>query len=161
MLHLYNTHEKAVQRFKPLREPDVRFYACGPTVYNYAHLGNLSTYLVNDIVIRSLRFLGYRVQAVMNITDIDDKTIRDSQIAGEKLNVFTQKYTQLFNEDLEKLSITSFDSQHPISEHIGSMIFIIQKLIDLEYAYLSEDGSVYYRVSKFSGYEKLAGLDMS
>ena len=145
-LHIYNTLTRKKEKFKPMHDPDVRFYACGPTVYNYAHIGNLSTNLVSDTVIRIFRFLGYRVDALMNITDIDDKTIRDSQKEGMELLAFTQKYTQLFHEDLEKLGIDQFDREKPISELIDEMVEIIQELLDKRYAYLADDGSIYYSI---------------
>lgn len=159
-LHIYNTESRKKERFKPIRHPDVRFYACGPTVYNYAHIGNLSSFLMEDIIIRILRFLGYRVDALMNITDIDDKTIRDSQCAGIPLLEFTKKYTDIFNEDLRKLGIGSFNRQKPISELIPEMIDIIQQLLDKKMAYIADDGSVYFSIKTFKKYGKLAHLDM-
>jgi cysteinyl-tRNA synthetase len=103
MLSLYNTLSRKQEPFKPLKENKVKFYACGPTVYNYAHIGNLCCYTFEDIIIRALRFLGYDVDALMNLTDIDDKTIRDSQKEHTTLKAFTEKYSALFLEDLKKL----------------------------------------------------------
>lgn len=114
-LHIYNTLSREKERFKPLRQDEVKVYYCGPTPYNYAHIGNLRAYLFEDMVVRSLRFLGYKVKTVMNITDIDDKTIRDSQKAGKSLKDFTEFYTEQFLLDLKKLFIVPADIIAPIS----------------------------------------------
>lgn len=160
-LHLYNTATRSLERFKPLRQDEVKVYYCGPTPYNYAHIGNLRAYLFEDFVIRTLRFLGYKVKTVMNITDIDDKTIRDSQKSGKTLQEFTEYYAGEFLKDLEKLGIQKADTIAPISWLIPEMQTLIQWLLDKGYAYLAEDGSIYYRVEKFKTYGNLANLDMS
>ncbi len=160
MLHLYNTLSRSIEPFKPLSDEKVKFYACGPTVYNYAHIGNLCCYTFEDIVIRSLEFLGYSVDALMNLTDIDDKTIRDSQKEDKTLREFTQLYTDLFFQDLAKLAITSFSRHKPISELVPEMIAMTQKLIDKKHAYVSDDGSVYFDIKSFKKYGNLAHLDM-
>lgn len=124
-LHIYNTLTRSLDRFKPLRQDEVKVYYCGPTPYNYAHIGNLRAYLFEDFVIRTLRFLGYRVRTVMNITDIDDKTIRDSQKSGKTLREFTEFYSEAFLADLDRLSIVRADTIAPIStliEDMGTMI---------------------------------------
>lgn len=160
-LHLYNTLTRSLEKFKPLKQDEVKVYYCGPTPYNYAHIGNLRAYLFEDFVIRTMRFLGYKVKTVMNITDIDDKTIRDSQKSGKELKEFTEFYTEAFLSDLEKLSIRKADTIAPISTLIDEMWVMIQWLLDKWYAYLAEDGSIYYSVSKFRKYGELAHLDMS
>lgn len=160
MLSLYNTLTRKIEPFKPLTENKIKFYSCGPTVYNHAHIGNLCCYTFEDIIIRSLRFLGYGVDALMNLTDIDDKTIRDSQSQHTSLKAFTQNYTQLFYEDLKKLNITSFERFKPISELVPEMIGMTQKLIDKKHAYISDDGSVYFDIKSFKNYGNLAHLDM-
>lgn len=160
-LHLYNTLTRTLERFKPLKQDEVKVYYCGPTPYNYAHIGNLRAYLFEDFVIRSLRFLGYRVRTVMNITDIDDKTIRDSQKSWKSLKEFTEFYTEAFIADLDRLAIRKADTIAPISTLIDEMILLIQWLIDTGHAYLADDGSIYYRVEKFKKYGELAHLDMS
>jgi cysteinyl-tRNA synthetase len=159
-LHIFNTLTRTKERFKPLRQEEVKVYYCGPTPYNYAHIGNLRNYLMDDIVVRSLRFLGYKAKTTMNITDIDDKTIRDSQKSGKSLKEFTQYYTQEFLTDCKKLGIIPADNIKPISELITDMGEIIDGLVKKEYAYLAEDGSIYYSVSKFRKYGELAHLDM-
>ncbi len=158
-LHLFNTLTRTLEPFKPLKQDEVKVYYCGPTPYNYAHIGNLRAYLFEDFVIRILRFLGYKVKTVMNITDIDDKTIRDSQKSGKSLKEFTEFYTKAFLEDIDKLHIHHADTIAPISILIPEMGKIIQWLLDKGYAYLAEDGSIYYSVSKFKKYGKLANLD--
>ena len=161
MLSIYNTLTRSVEKFKPLSQEYIKIYYCGPTVYNYAHIGNMRAYLFEDVVVRSLRFLGYKVRTTMNITDIDDKTIRDSQIAGEPLLDFTARYTTALLEDFEQLNIIPADIIAPISGVIPEMIHIIQALLDRGYAYIAPDNSVYYSVAKFKKYGELAALDMA
>lgn len=125
-LHLYNSLSRTLERFKPLRQEEVKVYYCGPTPYNYAHIGNLRAYLYEDFVVRTLRFLGYKVRTVMNITDIDDKTIRDSQNSGKSLQEFTEFYAGEFLADLDKLGIERADTIAPISTLIPDMGTMIQ-----------------------------------
>ena len=159
-LYLFNTLTRELERFKPLKQDEVKVYYCGPTPYNYAHIGNLRNYLMDDIVVRTLRFLGYKVKTVMNVTDIDDKTIRDSQKSEKTLKDFTEFYTKEFLDDCAKLGILPADTIAPISTLIPDMGMIIDGLIKKWYAYLAEDGSVYYSVSKFKKYGQLAHLDI-
>lgn len=158
-LQLYNSLSREKEVFKPLRQEMVKVYYCGPTPYNYAHIGNLRAYLFEDFVVKTLRFLWYKVQTVMNVTDIDDKTIRDSQKSGKTLKEFTEFYTKEFLSDLQKLGIHRADTVAPISGLIPEMKTMIQGLLDKDFAYISEDGSIYYRVEKFKNYGKLANLD--
>lgn len=160
-MHLYNTLSRQKDAFKPKDPNNVRVYACGPTPYNFAHIGNLRTYLFEDMVIRSLKFLGYKLHTVMNVTDIDDKTIRDSQKNGETLLDLTQKYTRFFLEDLEHLHVLPPDELIPISAVIDEMVLIINGLLQKGFAYVSDDGSVYYSIAKFKKYGELAKLDRS
>ena len=125
-LHIYNTLTRELERFKPLKQDEVKVYYCGPTPYNYAHIGNLRSYLFEDFVIRTLRFLGYKTKTVMNITDIDDKTIRDSQKSGKSLKEFTEFYASEFLSDLRKLHINHADTISPISDLIPDMGKMIQ-----------------------------------
>ena len=158
-LEIYNTLTLTKERFKPLKQDEVKVYYCGPTPYNYAHIGNLRAYLFEDFVIRTLRFLGYRLRTVMNVTDIDDKTIRDSQKSGKSLQQFTEFYTQSFLDDLDTLHIHRADTIAPISTLIDDMGTMIQWLLDKWYAYLADDGSIYYSVKKFRKYGELAHID--
>ena len=158
-LSIYNTLSRKKEIFKPLKQDEVKIYYCGPTPYNYAHIGNLRNYLMDDFVVRSMRFLGYKVKSSMCITDIDDKTIRDSQKSGKSLKEFTEYYTREFLSDCDKLSIIPADNIKPISELIDDMGEIIDGLIKKGYAYIAEDGSIYYSVAKFKNYGNLAHLD--
>lgn len=160
MLHIFNTLTREKERFKPLRQEQVKIYFCGPTVYNYAHIGNLKTSVVEDIVVRAIKFLGYPVKTTMNITDVDDKTIRDSQKAGEKLGDFTQKYTEIFLEDIEKLGIEHPDIVEPVTNLIPEMVRMIQTMLRKGFAYFADDGSIYYDIKKYQKYGNLAHLDM-
>lgn len=159
-MKIYNTLSRNLENFKPLRYPEVKLYQCGPTVYNHAHIWNLKTSLVEDMVARSLKFLGYKVKITMNITDIDDKTIRDSIAAWETLSDFTQKYTDIFMEDLQKLWVEIPDTITPISTLIPEMVRMIQTMLNRGYAYLADDGSIYYDISKYKKYGNLANLDI-
>lgn len=161
MLQIYNTLTREKERFKPIRQEIVKLYFCGPTVYNFAHIGNLRAYISADLVIKTLKFLGYKVSVLMNITDIDDKTIRDSQKAGEKLKDFTEKFTKIFLEDIEKIWIKEADKIVPISTLIDEMVDMTNILLKKWYAYIWEDESIYYDISKFKDYGKLAHLDFS
>ncbi len=159
-MKLKNTKTRQIEEFKPLNEREVKVYYCGPTVYNYVHIGNLRAYIFEDVVVKTLRFLGYNVKTVMNITDIDDKTIRDSQKEGINLLDFTKKYTKIFLSDIEKLNIQPADTITPISEIIPEMVRMIQTMINRKNAYLSEDGSVYFDIATSKKYGQLANLDM-
>lgn len=160
-MQIYNTLTRQKERFKPLRDPEVKFYQCGPTPYNFAHIGNFRTYILEDVIARTLSFLWYRVNRTMNITDIDDKTIRDSIKEGIDLWEFTRKYTQVFLEDFEKLWAELPQNIKPISEIIPEMQRMIQTLLNRGYAYIGEDGSIYYSIEKFKNYGALAHLDTS
>ena len=161
-LHLYNTLTRSLERFKPLKQEEVKVYYCGPTPYNYAHIGNLRNYLMDDIVVRTMRFLWYKVRTVMNVTDIDDKTIRDSQESKEKksLKEFTEFYTNEFLADCARLAIVPADIIAPISTLIPDMVSIIQWLLDKGYAYIADDRGIYYSVNKFKKYGELAHIDV-
>ncbi len=159
-MQIYNTKTRQKEEFKPLSSRGVKVYYCGPTPYNFAHIGNLKAYTGNDMVVRTLRFLGYDVNTVMNITDIDDKTIRDSQAAGESLLDFTKKYSDIFMQDISKLNIVPADTISPISEIIPEMVRMINTLLRRGFAYIADDGSVYYNIKKFKKYWKLANLNM-
>jgi len=159
-MQIHNTQSRKKEQFKPLSDREVKIYYCGPTVYNHAHIGNLRTYVFEDIVVKSLKFLWYQVKTTMNITDVDDKTIRDSVAAGEKLSDFTQKYTKVFLEDIEKLGIEKADNIIKVTDLIPEMVRMINTLLRRGFAYIADDNSIYYKVSKFKKYWKLANLDM-
>lgn len=159
-LKLYNTLGRKKQVFKPIKKGEVGMYSCGPTVYNYAHIGNFRAYMCSDILKRYLKYKGYNVKHVMNITDVDDKTIRDSSRQGISLKKFTETYTRAFFEDTKQLNIGDADYYPKATECIGEMIALIKILINKGIAYKGEDGSVYYSVSKFDGYGKLSKIKL-
>lgn len=156
-----NTKTRSLEEFKPLSSREVKIYSCGPTVYNYAHIWNLRAYIFGDIVVRTLRFLWYNVSTTMNLTDIDDKTIRDSQASWENLLDFTKKYSDIFISDIKKLNIIPADNIVPISTLIPEMTRMIQTMLNRKNAYLWEDWSIYFNVKSYSKYWKLANLDLS
>ena len=160
-MELYNTKTRKKEEFKPLKQNEVKVYFCGPTVYNYAHIWNLRTYVFEDIVVKTLRFLGYNLNTVMNVTDIDDKTIKASVASGENLLDFTKKYTDIFLNDIKKIGISEADSVIPISDVIPEMARMIQTMLNRKNAYLADDWSIYFNVKTFKKYWKLANLDMS
>lgn len=157
-LKLYNTLTRNKEVFKPIKEGEAGMYSCGPTVYNYAHIGNLRTYIMNDILRRSLEFLGYNVTHVMNITDVDDKTIKNSIKENLSLKEFTEKYTKIFFDDFNLLNIKMPTNVLKATESIKEMVDMIKILLEKNYAYKTDDG-IYFSISKFSDYGKLAQLE--
>lgn len=157
MLQIYNSLSRQLEKFKPIKKEEVTLYSCGPTVYNYAHIGNLRTYLFNDFLKRSLTYLGYKVNHAMNLTDVDDKTIRGSQQAQTSLKAFTQKYEHFFFADCRELNIITPTKVVRATDYIEDMIKLIQKLLKKEYAYAAEDG-IYFSIKKFKTYGELAQL---
>lgn len=155
----YNSLTRGKEPFAPLASGRVGMYTCGPTVYNFAHIGNFRAYTFEDILRRVLIFNGLRVTQVMNLTDVDDKTIRGSRAAGVPLKQFTAPYIQAFFEDLKTLNVQTAEVYPAATDHISEMVALIQKLFARGLAYQSEDGSVYFSVSKLPGYGKLAHLD--
>ena len=135
MLQVYNTLTRNKKLFKPLKAGEVSIYACGPTVYNFPHIGNYRTFLMTDNIVRTLEYLGYRVTLVMNITDIDDKTIRDSGIAGMSLKNFTEKYTLEFFRGLEMLNIRRASAYPRATDNVEGMIELARKMIEKGIAY--------------------------
>ena len=162
MIQFFNTLPGQSEEFKPLREGEVRMYTCGPTVYDFAHIGNFRAFVFEDLLRRFLEFKGFNVKHVMNLTDVDDKTIAGAKREGKKLEEFTQRYTQAFQEDLKALHILppNYPAEQPkATQEIPAMIQLIEKLVKKGTAYVSE-GSVYYRVSAFPGYGKLSKKDL-
>ena len=159
-LRLYNTLSGKVEDFHPLDDSRVRMYACGPTVYDYGHIGNFRTFIAVDLLYRFLRQSGYDVRYVMNITDVDDKIIRNSARDGVTVQQYTAKFTQAFLEDSATLNI-----ERPIlvraTEHINEMADFIAELVKKGFAYRTDDGSYYFRIAKFPGYGKLSKRDFA
>lgn len=159
-MKFYNTLTRKKEVFVPIDPPNVSFYSCGPTVYNYPHIGNYRAYIFADTLKRVLLYSGYKVEHIMNITDIDDKTIRDSQKEGKTLKEFTEFYTEEFFKDSKALNILEPTKFTKATDYIPEMVEIIKKLLDKGLAYKSPDGSIYYDIKKFKDYGKLSHLDL-
>jgi cysteinyl-tRNA synthetase len=159
-LRLFNTLSAAVEPLVPLAPPEIRFYACGPTVYNRAHVGNFRTFVAIDVLRRTLRHLGYRVCEVMNLTDVDDRIIQLAQAAGQDLLSFTERYVSAFDEDMTALRIERPEHMPRATDHIPEMIALIARLTARGHTYTAE-GSVYFRIATFPDYGRLARLDVS
>ncbi|MEK6850816.1 MAG: cysteine--tRNA ligase [Nanoarchaeota archaeon] len=158
MLKLYNTLTRKKEVFKPIKKGEVGMYTCGPTVYNYAHIGNFRTCILYDLIKRILLFNDFKVKHVMNITDVDDKTIKGSKKEGLSLKDFTNKYEKIFLEDLESLNVIMPDKLPRATEYIKEVVEIIKILKKKGYAYEASDG-IYFSIDKSKGYGRLAQLD--
>src|ERR1700722_15155136 len=159
-LHLYNTMSGRIEEFHPLRDNEVRMYACGPTVYDYGHIGNFRTFVAVDLLRRFLRQSGFKIHHVMNITDVDDKIIRNSARDGVTVQQYTAKYEKAFLEDAAMIGIEQ-PSIVRATEHIPEMADFVAKLVAKEIAYRADDGSYYFRIAKFPKYGKLSKKDFS
>jgi cysteinyl-tRNA synthetase len=159
-LKLYNTLTRKKELFKPIKSKEVLMYSCGPTVYNYVHIGNLRAYIFVDLLRRYLRYKGFKLKHVMNLTDIDDKTIKNSQKEKKSLKEFTEFYTKAFLEDLKSLNIEIPEIMPKATEEIKGMVDLVKILLDKGYAYKTEKGDIYFKISKFKDYGKLAKLDV-
>jgi cysteinyl-tRNA synthetase len=159
-LRLFNTMSSQIEEFRPLRDSEVRMYACGPTVYDYGHIGNFRTFVAVDLLRRFLRQSGYTIRHVMNITDVDDKIIRNSARDGITVQQYTAKYERAFLEDAAMIGI-----QQPVlvraTQHIPAMAEFVAKLVERGLAYRTDDGSYYFRIAKFPRYGKLSKKDFS
>jgi cysteinyl-tRNA synthetase len=159
-LLLYNTMSSQVEEFRPLRDQEVRMYACGPTVYDYGHIGNFRTFIAVDMLQRFLRQSGYKLRYAMNITDVDDKIIRNAARDGVSVQQYTAKYEKAFLEDAAMIGI-----ERPIlvraTEHIEEMAEFVAKLVEKGIAYRTDDGSYYFRIASFPRYGKLSKKDFS
>jgi len=159
-LRFYNTLTQRVEDFAPADGKTVRMYTCGPTVYDNAHIGNFRTFTFVDILRRWLRASGYQLAHVMNITDVDDKIIRNAVARHQSLEDYTAIYTQAFLDDCQKLRLEQAETLVKATAHIDDMVSAIQRLESGEHTYRS-DGSVYFRISSFPGYGKLSHMDFS
>ncbi|UZE93562.1 MAG: cysteine--tRNA ligase [Candidatus Pacearchaeota archaeon] len=155
MLKLYNTLTRKKEAFKPIRDGYVGLYTCGPTVYDYAHIGNFRAYIASDVLKKYLLYKGLKVKHVMNLTDVDDKTIAKSQKENIPIKQLTDKYIKAFFKDLKALNISEADIFPRATEHIKEMVELVKKLLAINIAYKSEDG-IYYDIKKFKGYGKLS-----
>ncbi|HWO00321.1 MAG TPA: cysteine--tRNA ligase [Blastocatellia bacterium] len=159
MLRLRNTLTRTLEDFKPLEGNTVRMYACGPTVYDYGHIGNFRTFVSVDVLRRYMKYLGYQVRHIMNITDIEDKIIRGMLASGKSLEEFTGFYTQEFLTDSDALNIERPELMPYATKHLAQMIEVVKRLSDGGHTYKS-DGSLYFSISSFPGYGKLSGLKL-
>lgn len=156
-MKLFNSLTQHKEEFQPLEPGVARLYSCGPTVYDFPHIGNLRTFLFGDVLCRALRHQGFEVHQVMNLTDVDDKTIARSLREGVSLQEYTQRYTEYFFEDLQTMRIEPAWKYPRATDYIPQMLEMIQTLVDQGNAY-ERDGSVYFDLSSFSKYGKLSGV---
>ncbi len=159
MLKLFNTLARKKEKFQPLGEV-VGIYTCGPSVYDHAHLGNFRTFIFEDVLVRYLRFKGYMVKRVMNITDIEDKAIATAKKEDKPLQELTEYYTKIFFQDMKTLNLQDADVYPKATEHVPGIVKIIKKMMQNGFAYRGKDGSIYYDVSKYRDYGKLSRLKL-
>ncbi|MGE5687010.1 MAG: cysteine--tRNA ligase [Gemmatimonadota bacterium] len=160
MLRLYNTLSRSVEPFQPIAPPRVTFYTCGPTIYNYAHIGNFRTFLFEDLLRRWLEASGYEVFHVMNLTDVDDRTIAAARARGATLREHVEPFARAFFDDRDYLRIRPAHAYPRATEYVGPMIALTQSLLDKGVAYRGEDGSVYFAIARFPAYGRLSRLDL-
>ena len=160
MLRFYNSLTRKKEKFIPIIEEKVSLYTCGPTVYDTAHIGNFRTFLFEDFLKRVLVARGFEVYHVMNITDVDDKTIQKSLTEGKPLSEITDYYTDLFKKDLSFLKIIPADVYPEATKHVDAMVQIIEKLIDKKHAYVTKDGSVFFSIKTYKDYGALTRINM-
>ena len=158
-MQVYNSLTRSKETLQPIEPGHVKMYTCGPTVYNFAHIGNFRAYAFEDILRRVLLFNGCRVTQVMNLTDVDDKTIRGAQASGVPLKHFTEPFIKAFFADLKTLNIQPAEVYPAATDHVPEMLTLIGRLFERGLAYKSDDGSVYFSVAKLPDYGKLAHLD--
>jgi len=159
-IRVHNTLSGKVEPFVPLKPGEIRMYTCGPTVYDYAHIGNFRTFVFQDILRRFLRLRGFKLTHVMNLTDVDDRIIANAAKAGVSIRDYTEKFIQAFYADCRTLSVESPEHWIRATDHIDDMVALIQRLQKNTYTYPSE-GSLYYRIAKFKDYGKLSKIDLT
>jgi len=160
-LRVFNTLSGGVEELKTLDDRRIRMYSCGPTVYDYGHIGNFRTFVFVDLFRRFLRQSGYQLNHVMNITDVDDKIIRNSAAKGMGVRDYAAKYEQAFFEDMQILSLEKPEHIARATEHIPEMVLLIERLVQKDFAYKTEDGSYYFRIANFPRYGRLSKKDMT
>lgn len=160
MIRFYNTLAGKIEEFKPHVDGEVRLYTCGPTVYDYAHIGNFRAYMFEDLLKRFLQYNGFKVTHVMNITDVDDKTMSGARQAGVSLQDYTKKYIEAFFEDLDTLKISRADFYPRATQFIPEMAAMVKGLVEKGFAY-EKEGNYYFEIAKFKDYGKLAKIDPS
>jgi cysteinyl-tRNA synthetase len=157
-LRLYNSLGREVVPFVPMKKGHVGMYTCGPTVWNYAHVGNYRTFVFEDLLRRYLKFKGFSVKQVMNITDVEDNIIKGMTLTGKSREELTSFYTKAFFEDIASLNVEPADAYPRASEHIPEMVAMVKSLMAKGHAYKAKDGSIYFAVSTFRDYGKLSGI---
>lgn len=160
MLKFHNTLSNRIEEFQPLKDNQVRLYICGPTVWSFAHIGNFRTFIFGDILRRYLKYKGYHLTHVMNLTDVDDRIINEAKAANRTIDEFTAPFVAAFWEDFDALGLERPEIAPRATEHIAEMIAIIEKLLENGHAYES-DGSIYYRISAFKDYGKLSKINFA
>ena len=160
-ISFFNTLTRRKEKFTPIEPGKVRMYTCGPTVYDYAHIGNYRAFLFEDLLKRWLEYRGYKVIHVMNLTDVDDKTIKGSQKQQIPLEQYTAHYTKAFFDDIKALNIKPADYYPKATDHIPEMIALVKTLIQKGYAYKASDNSIYYAIKKFKNYGKLSHIKVA
>ena len=158
-LRFYNTMARTREALEPLEAGKVGLYTCGPTIYNFAHIGNFRAYVFEDLLRRYLEYRGYGVTQVMNLTDVEDKLIRSCRETGQPLEAITGRYAEAFFEDIDTLGIKRAGVYPAATQHIGEMVELIRRLRDNGHTY-ENNGSIYFRLSSFPGYGKLSGMDL-
>ena len=159
-IQLHNTLSGKIEPFIPQKPGEVRMYTCGPTVYDYAHIGNYRTFVFQDILRRFLKLRGFKLNHVMNLTDVDDRIIANAAAAGKSIRDYTEKFAKAFFDDCKTLSIESPERWIRATDHIDDMVKLIQRLQEKTFTYSSE-GSIYYRITKFPNYGKLSKIDLT
>ena len=159
-IRFHNTLGGKIEAFAPQNGNEVRMYTCGPTVYDYAHIGNYRTFVFQDILRRFLKLRGFKMKHVMNLTDVDDRIIANAAAAGVSIRDYTEKYAQAFFDDCKTLSIEAPEHWIRATDHIGDMVKLIERLQEKSYTYPSE-GSIYYRIAKFPHYGQLSNIDVA
>jgi len=158
MIKFYNSLSKKKEVFKSIKKNEVKMYTCGPTVYDFAHIGNFRAYIFEDLLRRYLKFRGFKVVQVMNLTDVDDKTIKGAKKQGISLNEFTDKFKKAFFDDINSLNIEKAEFYPEATKTIPEMVVLIKKLLKKGFAYKGEDKCIYYSIKKFKNYGKLSGF---
>jgi cysteinyl-tRNA synthetase len=160
-IHFFNTMSRIKEKFVPIETGFAKMYTCGPTVYDFSHIGNMRAFIFEDLLKRWLEYRGFKVTHVMNLTDVDDRTIKAARTQGIPIQQHTERFTQAFLEDIKTLNIEKADIYPKATENIPEMVVLVKKLLDKGYAYRSEDGSVYFNISKFPNYGQLAKIQVA
>ena len=159
-IRFHNTLSGRVEPFVPLVAGEARIYTCGPTVYDFAHIGNFRTFVFQDVLRRFLGSRGFRIHQVMNLTDVDDRIIQNAAAAGIPIREYTEKYVRAFLEDMDALGLERPEQIVRATDHIEQMVALVERLREKTFTYVS-DGSIYYRIAKFPAYGKLSKIDLS